>query len=154
LLAALAATSSLVTILKIALDRPRPPASLVVGVPLPDDAFPSGHTTDGSMLVVLTAAMLALTFGNLIVRRLLVISACTIALLIGCSRTYLGVHWPSDVLGGWLLAATMVSVTMALVNLALIPYPGGETVPDVLDPDAIDNATGPMTLQQAGHAKD
>jgi hypothetical protein len=46
---------------------------------------------------------------------------------------------------------------MALVNLALIPYPGGETVPDVLDPDAIDNAdnaTGPMTLQQAGHAKD
>jgi undecaprenyl-diphosphatase len=107
------------------LDRPRPPASLVVGgVPLPDDAFPSGHTTDGSMLVVLTAVMLALTFGNLIARRLLVISACLIALLIGCSRTYLGVHWPSDVLGGWLLAATMVSVTMALVNLALVPYPG------------------------------
>jgi membrane-associated phospholipid phosphatase len=44
LLAALAATESLVTILKIALDRPRPPASLVVGVPLSDDAFPSGHT--------------------------------------------------------------------------------------------------------------
>jgi membrane-associated phospholipid phosphatase len=140
LLSGLAATSSLVTILKIALDRPRPPARLMVGVPLSDDAFPSGHTSDGSMLVVLTAAMLALTFGNLIVRRLLMISGCVLALLIGCSRTYLGVHWPSDVLGGWLLAAAMVSVTMALVNLALVPYPGGETVPDLLACDAVQQA--------------
>jgi len=98
--------------------------------------------------------MLALTFGSALVRRLLVISACVVALLIGCSRTYLGLHWPSDVLGGWLLATTMVSVTMALVNLALIPYPGGETVPDVLDPDAIDDAAQQLTLQQAGRAEE
>ena len=90
--------------------------------------------------------------GNVLVRRLLIISACLIALLIGCSRTYLGLHWPSDVLGGWLLAATMVSVTMALVNLALIPYPR-ETVPDV-HPGAIDDATQQLTLQQAGRADD
>lgn len=154
LLATLAATASLVTILKIALDRPQPPAELVVGVPLSSDAFPSSHTTDGSVLAILTAAMFALTVGSVLVRRLLVISGCLLALLIGCSRTYLGLHWPSDVLGGWLLATTMVSVTMALVNLALIPYPVGETVPDVLDPDAIDHSTGPMMLQQAGHAKD
>lgn len=141
LLGGLAATSSLVTILKIALDRPRPPASLAVGVPLSDDAFPSGHTTDGSMLVVLTAAMLALTFGSLIVRRLLMISGCALALLIGCSRTYLGVHWPSDVLGGWLLAATMVSVTMALVNLALVRYPGNETVPDAVPQAAVQRSS-------------
>src|SRR5512133_1060742 len=154
LLGALAATASLVTILKIALDRPRPPAELVVGVPLSNDAFPSGHTTDGSVVVVLTAAMLALTFGSLVVRWLLMISGCLVALLIGCSRASLGLHWPSDVLGGWLLAATMVSATMVLVNLALVPYPGGETVPDMLDPDAIDDATGPMNLQQAGRAEE
>ncbi|HVD17689.1 MAG TPA: phosphatase PAP2 family protein [Propionibacteriaceae bacterium] len=153
LLGALAATASLVTILKIALDRPRPPAELVVGVPLSSDAFPSGHTTDGSVLVILTAAMLALTIGKVMVRRLLLIGAYLVALLIGCSRTYLGLHWPSDVLGGWLLATAMVSVTMALVNLALVPYSGGETVPDVLDPEFDAHAT-PMVLQQAGDARD
>jgi hypothetical protein len=67
LFGALAATASLVRILKIVIDR------------------------------------------NVWVRRLLMISACVIALLIGCSRTCLGLHWPSDVLGGWLLATTMVS---------------------------------------------
>ena len=104
------------------------------------------------MLVVLAASVLALTFGNVLVRRLLMISAYLIALLIGCSRTYLGLNWPSDCSLGWLLATTMVSVTMALVNLALIPYPG-ETVPDV-HPGAIDVATQQLTLQQAGRAVD
>jgi undecaprenyl-diphosphatase len=152
LLGALAAAASLVTILKIVFDRPRPPAELVVGVPLSSDAFPSGHTTSGSVLVILTAAMLGLTIVSALVRQLLIIGGCLVALLIGCSRTYLGLHWPSDVLGGWLLATVMVSVTMALVNLALVPYPGGETVPDVLDRRLDPDAT-PMVLQQVGHAK-
>ena len=153
LLGALAATASLVTILKIALDRPRPPAELVVGVPLSSDAFPSGHTSSGSVLLILTAAMFASTVGSALVRRLLSIGGYLVALLIGCSRAYLGLHWPSDVLGGWLLATAMVSVTMALVNLALVPYSGGETVPDVLD-WRLDPDPTPMVLQQAGHAKE
>ena len=98
--------------------------------------------------------MLALTFANRLARRIVVIGAGVLALLIGWSRAYLGDHWPTDVLAGWLLAATMVSATMALVNLALVPYPGGETVPDMLDPDAIDDASGPMNLQEAGRAKE
>jgi hypothetical protein len=42
-----------------------------------------GHTTDGSVVVVLTAAMLALTFGSVLVRWLLMISGCVVAFLIG-----------------------------------------------------------------------
>ena len=97
--------------------------------------------------MILTAAMLGLTVGSALVRRLLIIGGCVLALLIGCSRTYLGLHWPSDVLGGWLLATVMVSVTMALVNLALLPYPGLRRCPTCLirtidRRDANDAATG------------
>jgi membrane-associated phospholipid phosphatase len=144
LLGALAATASLVTLIKFTLNRPRPPVDLVLGSPFMGAAFPSGHTTDGSVLVLLTASMLALTYRRLLVRRLLVIIGSVLALLIGLSRLYLGDHWPTDVLAGWLLAATMVSVTMALVNLALVPYPGGE-MPDGLGSDAT-----PMTLEPTG----
>jgi membrane-associated phospholipid phosphatase len=146
-LGALAATASLVTIIKFTLNRPRPPVDLVIGARFMDAAFPSGHTTDGSVLVVLTASMLALTYRRLLVRRLLVIIGWVLALLIGWSRVYLGDHWPTDVLAGWLLAATVVSVAMALVNLALVPYPGGE-MPDVLGTDATRMTLEPTDSQR------
>jgi membrane-associated phospholipid phosphatase len=145
LLAALAATASLVTILKIALDRPRPPATLVVGTPLTDDAFPSGHAAGGSVVLILIALLLGLTAAKPHTRRFLLITGCLLALLIGWSRSYLGDHWPTDVVAGWLLAAVMVSATMGLVNLTLVPYPGGE-MPDVIDSDPT-----PTTLQPAGN---
>ena len=116
LVAAVAATASLVTILKIALDRSRPPANLVLGAQPTDKAFPSGHAAAGSVAIILIALLLGLTATKPFVRRLLVIIGCLLALLIGWSRSYLGDHWPTDVLAGWLLAAAMVSVTMALVT--------------------------------------
>ena len=141
LLGALAATASLVTILKIALDRSRPPASLVLGTSLTDKGFPSGHAADGSVVDILVALLLGLTATRPLVRRLLVIIGCLLALLIGWSRSYLGDHWPTDVLAGWFLAVAVVSVTMALVNLTLTPYVPGET-PEWIDPDA-----SPTTVQ-------
>jgi undecaprenyl-diphosphatase len=116
LLGAAAATASLVTILKIALDRSRPPANLALGAPPTDKAFPSGHAAGGSVAVILLALLLGMTATKPFLRRLLVIIGCLLALLIGWSRSYLGDHWPTDVLAGWFLAAVMVSVTMALVT--------------------------------------
>jgi len=67
-------------------------------------AFPSGHSAQA----VACFAALAFTAWRLHPsRRVLVVGAAlvgTIAALVGWSRVYLGVHWPSDILGGWLLA--------------------------------------------------
>jgi|RhiMethySRZTD1v2_1073278.scaffolds.fasta_scaffold670008_1 membrane-associated phospholipid phosphatase len=150
LLGALAATASLVTILKIALDRSRPPANLVLGAPLTDKGFPSGHAAGGSVVVILIALLLGLTATKPLVRRLLVIIGCLLALLIGWSRSYLGDHWPTDVFAGWLLAAAMVSVTMALVNLTLAPYPGGE-MSENIDLDATPTTLEPTRSQESSH---
>ncbi len=73
-------------------------------------AFPSGHA--GAALVAYGAlALLARDFGRYQQPALVLAAAVTLAT--GFGRVYLGVHWPSDVLGGWLLAAAWLSVARA-----------------------------------------
>lgn len=62
-----------------------------------DMSFPSGHAA-GSMVVLLLAALLFDRY------RLWPV-AVMLSLMIGCTRPMLGVHWPTDVVGGWLWGA-------------------------------------------------
>ncbi|MFE2722615.1 phosphatase PAP2 family protein [Kitasatospora sp. NPDC059327] len=52
------------------------------------------------------------------------IAVCAVAFaVIGATRVYLGVHWPLDVLGGWLLAAAWLLLGSALLRTPGRPEP-------------------------------
>jgi membrane-associated phospholipid phosphatase len=67
-------------------------------VPVESLAFPSGHAANATM-VLLCLALLVPTSERW--RGLAVWAAVWLALAIGLTRVMLGVHWPSDVIGGW-----------------------------------------------------
>lgn len=76
-------------------------------------SFPSGHATS-SMIFYLTIA-LTLTMGTRW-HRMSVAGAIALALLIGMSRVMLGVHWPSDVIGGWAFGLLWVLLTLRIAQ--------------------------------------
>ena len=76
-------------------------------------SFPSGHATS-SMIFYLTVA-LALTMGTRW-HRPAATGAILLSLLIGTSRVMLGVHWPSDVIGGWAFGLLWVLLTLRLAG--------------------------------------
>jgi undecaprenyl-diphosphatase len=108
----------LTEVLKGLFDRARPdPHGHQVAVN--SMAFPSGHSANAMAL----GLGLALLLAPARYRGAAIAAALLFAFLVGCSRMVLGVHWPSDVAGGWALGAAW---TLLLVRLAEErPGPGG-----------------------------
>jgi undecaprenyl-diphosphatase len=102
-----AATSSM---LKEAFARPRP--DIVPPLDQVSDlSFPSGHAA-GAAALFLTAALLIP--GNNPRTRLAIAILC--AVIIGMTRIWLGVHYPSDVIGGWIWGVGCAIVGVALAD--------------------------------------
>jgi undecaprenyl-diphosphatase len=72
-------------------------------------SFPSGHAA--SSMIFYLALALALTSGTRWARPAAA-GAVLLSLLIGTSRVMLGVHWPSDVVGGWAFGMLWVLLTL------------------------------------------
>jgi undecaprenyl-diphosphatase len=82
-------------------------------------SFPSGHAM-GSMTLAVAVTMLAWRTRW---RWPVTVVAMTFALLVGISRVYLGVHYPSDIIGGWMAAiAWVVGVYFALFRPSRMPW--------------------------------
>jgi undecaprenyl-diphosphatase len=100
---------------KASVARPRPPISgrLVNAV---GAAFPSGHSAQSVACYAALAWAVTTRIELRSTRTLVWSGAALVALGVGWSRIYLGVHWPSDVLGGWSLAAGWLAA-LVLVEL-------------------------------------
>jgi undecaprenyl-diphosphatase len=99
----------LVHILKLGFDRPRP--ELVPReVHVYTASFPSGHSMMSAVAYLTLGALLARVQPKRRVKAYLISLAVLITVLVGVSRIYLGVHWPSDVLAGWTIGATWALV--------------------------------------------
>jgi undecaprenyl-diphosphatase len=71
-------------------------------VPVYTLSFPSGHAADSAIVYLTLAMLVAATERRRPTRIFLLASAIALILTIGFTRIYLGVHWPSDVLAGWI----------------------------------------------------
>lgn len=109
-LAALLVGQGLRTLLVTALHRARPPAA-DWAAHASGHSFPSGHTASSAMAATLLAWGLLRAWPGT-AGRLLAALCGLAAVAVGCTRVYLGVHWPSDVAGGWLFAACWLTVLL------------------------------------------
>jgi undecaprenyl-diphosphatase len=95
--------------LKLGFARPRP--DLVAHLAEVQSAsFPSGHAMLSAIAYLTLGVLLARAHRQRRVKALVLSAAALLTLLVGASRVYLGVHWPTDVLAGWCVGAAWAAL--------------------------------------------
>ncbi len=101
--------------LKSIFQRPRP--GLPQLNPATGYSFPSGHAAVTTALFFTLALVCWRQTNSRNVRITALAGAAILVLLVGISRVYLGVHYPSDVIAGWALGGWLAAVIALLVDL-------------------------------------
>jgi undecaprenyl-diphosphatase len=88
------------SVIKDLVDRPRPQIFVHRSYAI-SGSFPSGHSMLSAAVYLTLGSLLARFTKDLRLRLYFLFIACLLTFLIGMSRIYMGVHWPTDVLAGW-----------------------------------------------------
>ncbi|MEO7021460.1 MAG: phosphatase PAP2 family protein [Ktedonobacteraceae bacterium] len=133
----LSTTSNLLNaLIKRIIKRPRPTQDLVTIARVIDEpSFPSGHVMHYLNLFGMLAYFLATNWRSGRLRNALIATCVSLIALVGPSRVYLGAHWPSDVMAGYVYGGLWFGGLMALYLRvkAWVHPPKGET-PEAMKP--------------------
>lgn len=110
------------TALKSIFDRPRPDVVAHL-TSFGQGSFPSGHAMNSAVAYLTMAALIAEGTRDWHVRIYVLCCAILLTFLVGISRLYLGVHWPTDVLAGWAAGAGWAAMCWSLARW--VQYRGG-----------------------------
>lgn len=126
----------LTDLLKTVFQRDRPPLVLHA-VPAMNASFPSGHATLSATVFLTLGVLIGHFADSRRVRVYALTMAVVLAVLVGCSRVYLGVHWPTDVLAGWVVGAAWAllcwAAALAWERVAHRKFAIAETTPSEED---------------------
>lgn len=128
--------------LKEVFNRPRP--DLVPHMSeVVTSSFPSGHSMLSAAVYLTLGALLARLQASLVLKAYVLLWALFLAFLIGVSRIYVGVHWPSDVLAGWAAGASWAALCWLLARA--LQRRGEVESPDATahEPDASETSAAP-----------
>lgn len=107
----------LVPVLKVVIERPRPALSDHV-VLVQSWSYPSGHSLNSIAVLGLLTVLAVRERPGAVRRTLLAVLGVFLVVVVGFSRVYLGVHWPSDVLAGWLIGVLWLTICFTTAHLA------------------------------------
>ncbi|MBN8998928.1 MAG: phosphatase PAP2 family protein [Rhizobiales bacterium] len=105
------------SLLKIAYNRPRPELVAHI-VDVSTASFPSGHAMMSAITYLTLGALLASVEPNPRLKMFLMGVAFFLTLAVGLSRVYLGVHYPTDVLAGWVLGSGWAMTWLGVSRLS------------------------------------